>query len=250
MKFSDTLITFFFWCHTGVLESDLLFASSICTFAGHATSCSTAWCISSCPSSGGCGFTSAHQRCIVFAAWVVEAAVSSGWGILSGGARGIDGAAHHERLCRRGTTVAVLGSGLSQLYPTDHTDLFRRIAEQDGCLLSEYEDHAPPRPWRFPQRNRLISGFSDAVFVVQAGEASGSLVTAKIAAEFHGKTVMALPGSACSPEWAGSNRLLRDGALLVNNQDDLLTVLALLQKSAEANAKQNEDDAGSVGKNG
>ncbi|MEL7073855.1 MAG: DNA-processing protein DprA, partial [Planctomycetota bacterium] len=101
----------------------------------------------------------------------------------------------------------------------------------------------------FPQRNRLISAFSDAVFVVQAAEASGSLVTAKIAAEFHGKTVMALPGSACSPEWAGSNRLLRDGALLVNNQDDLLAVLALLQKSAEANAKQNEDDAGSVGKN-
>ena len=182
--------------------------------------------------------------------WVVEAAVSSGWGILSGGARGVDGAAHHECLCRRGTTVAVLGSGLSQLYPPDHADLFRRIAEQDGCLLSEYEDHAPPRPWRFPQRNRLISGFSDAVFVVQAGEASGSLVTAKIAAEFHGKTVMALLGSACCPEWAGSNRLLRDGALLVNNQDDLLTVLALLQKSAEANAKQNEDDAGSVGKNG
>ena len=110
-------------------------------------------------------------------------------------------------------------------------------------MLSEYEDDAPPRPWRFPQRNRLISAFSNAVMVVQAAEKSGGLVTARIAADVHGKTVLAVPGSVGSPEWAGSNRLLRDGALLVAEPEDLVAALALLQPSAEAYAKQDEEDA-------
>lgn len=175
--------------------------------------------------------------------WVVDAAVSSGWGVVSGGARGVDKMAHDECLCRRGITLAVLGSGLSQVYPPEHADLFKKIVEHGGCLLSEYPDDAPPRPWRFPQRNRLISAFSDAVVVVQAAEASGGLVTARIAAESHGKTILAVPGSACSPEWAGSNRLLRDGALVVADRDDLRAALSLLQKSAVANAQQDEEDA-------
>ena len=175
--------------------------------------------------------------------WVVDAAVSSGWGVVSGGARGVDRMAHDECLCRRGITLAVLGSGLSQMYPPEHADLFKKIVEHGGCLLSEYEDDAPPRPWRFPQRNRLISAFSDAVIVVQAAEASGGLVTARIAAESHGKTILAVPGSACSPEWAGSNRLLRDGALVAADRDDLRAALSLLQESAVANAQQDEEDA-------
>ena len=175
--------------------------------------------------------------------WVVDAAVSSGWGVVSGGARGVDRMAHDECLCRRGITLAVLGSGLSQVYPPEHADLFKKIVEHGGCLLSEYEDDAPPRPWRFPQRNRLISAFSDAVIVVQAAEASGGLVTARIAAESHGKTILAVPGSACSPEWAGSNRLLRDGALVAADRDDLRAALSLLQESAVANAQQDEEDA-------
>lgn len=175
--------------------------------------------------------------------WVVDAAVSSGWGVVSGGARGVDRMAHDECLCRRGITLAVLGSGLSQVYPPEHADLFKKIVEHGGCLLSEYEDDAPPRPWRFPQRNRLISAFSDAVIVVQAAEASGGLVTARIAAESHGKTILAVPGSACSPEWAGSNRLLSDGALVAADRDDLRAALSLLQESAVANAQQDEEDA-------
>ena len=182
--------------------------------------------------------------------WIVDVAVSSGWGVLSGGARGIDGEAHHECLKRGGVTAAVLGSGLACLYPPEHADLFRKIVELGGCVLSEYEDDAPPRPWRFPQRNRLISALSNAVMVMQAAEKSGGLITARIAADLHGKTVFAVPGLVGSPEWAGSNRLLRDGALLVAEPEDLLAALSLLQSSAEANAKQDEDDASSRQKDG
>ena len=175
--------------------------------------------------------------------WIVEAAVSSGWGVLSGGARGIDCQAHRECLRQRGITVVVLGSGLDRLYPPEHSRLFRKVVAQGGCLLSEYEDDAPPRPWRFPQRNRLISGLSNAVILVQAAERSGGLVTARIAADVHGKTVLAVPGSVGSSAWAGSNRLLRDGALLVAEPEDLAAALALLKPSAESDAKQDEKDA-------
>ena len=176
--------------------------------------------------------------------WIVDAAVSSGWGILSGGARGIDGEAHRECLKRCGVTVAILGSGLSCLYPPEHAGLFRKIVEQGGGVLSEYDDDAPPRPWRFPQRNRLISGFSNAVMVVQAAAKSGGLGTARIAADIHGKTVLAVPGLASSPEWAGSNRMLRDGALLVSEPEDLVAALSLLRPSAEASAEHDKKKPG------
>ena len=117
-------------------------------------------------------------------------------------------------------------------------------------MLSEYEDDAPPRPWRFPHRNRLISAFSNAVMVVKAADRSGGLLTARIAADVHGKTVLAVPGSVASPEWAGSNRLLQDGALLVAEPEDLVAALALLQPSAEADAKQDQKDTGSRQKEG
>ena len=117
-------------------------------------------------------------------------------------------------------------------------------------MLSEYEDDAPPRPWRFPKRNRLISAFSNAVMVVQAADRSGGLLTARTAADVHGKTVLAVPGSVDSPELAGSNRLLQDGALLVAEPEDLVAVLALLQPSAEADAKRDQEDTGSRQKEG
>ena len=117
-------------------------------------------------------------------------------------------------------------------------------------MLCEYEDDAPPRAWRFPLRNRLISAFSNAVMVVQAADRSGGLLTTRIAADVHGKTVLAVPGSVASPEWAGSNHLLQDGALLVAEPEDLVAALALLQPSAEADAKQNQEDTGSRQKEG
>lgn len=190
------------------------------------------------------------QAAVASVPWIVDTAVSSGWALLSGGARGIDGEVHRECLRQGGVTAVVLGSGLDRPYPPEHAGLFRRVVAQGGCVLSEYEDDAPPRPWRFPQRNRLISAFSNAVMVVQAAEKSGGLVTARIAADVHGKTVLAVPGSVGSPEWAGSNRLLRDGALLVAEPQDLVAALALLQPSAEADAKQDQEDARSGQKDG
>ena len=172
--------------------------------------------------------------------WMVKGAISAGWGIISGGARGIDAAAHRECLRLCGCTAVVLGSGLSQCYPPEHAGLFRAIVASGGCLLSEYEDDAPPRPWRFPRRNRLISALCRALVVVQAAEKSGSLSTARIASEQHGKTVMAIPGATGSADWVGSNRLLRDGALLVTDQEDLEVCLGMLQPSAETNAEHNE----------
>ena len=176
--------------------------------------------------------------------WIVDAAVSAGWGIISGGARGIDTAAHHACLCCNGLTLAVLGSGLSQPYPPENSKFFREIVAAGGCLVSEYEDDAPPRPCRFPRRNRLISALSQALVVVQAADKSGALSTARIAAEHHGKTVMAVPGECGSPEWAGSNRLLRDGALLITDRQDVDVSLAMLQRSAESKADHNERDGG------
>ena len=144
----------------------------------------------------------------------------------------------------------VLGSGLDRPYPREHAGLFRRVVEQGGCALSECEDGVPPRPWRFPQRNRLISAFSSAVIVVKAAEKYGGMITSRIAAEVHGKTVLAVPGSVASPAWAGSNRLLRDGALLVAEPEDLVAALALLQPSAEVDAKQDQEDSRSRQKEG
>ena len=95
------------------------------------------------------------QTAVSSVPWIVDAAVSSGWALLSGGARGVDGEVHRECLRRGGVTAVVLGSGLDRPYPPEHADLFRRVVAQGGCVLSEYEDDAPPRPWRFPQRNRL-----------------------------------------------------------------------------------------------
>ena len=117
-------------------------------------------------------------------------------------------------------------------------------------MLSEYENDAPPWPCRFPHRNRLISAFSNAVMVVKAADRSGGLLTARIAADVHGKTVLAVPGSVASQEWAGSNRLLQDGALLVAEPEDLVAALVLLQPSAEADAKQYQEDTGSRQKEG
>ena len=190
------------------------------------------------------------QTAVSSVPWIVDAAVSSGWALLSGGARGVDCEVHRECLRRGGITSVVLGSGLDRPYPSEHAGLFRKVVEQGGCVLSEYEDDAPPRPWRFPRRNRLISGLSKAVMVVQAAEKSGGLITARIAADVHGKTVLAVPGSVGSTEWAGSNRLLRDGALLVAEAEDLVAALALLQPSAEADAKQDQEDTRSRQKDG
>lgn len=156
----------------------------------------------------------------------------SGLGIVSGLARGIDAAAHRAA-ARHGVTVAVLGSGIANPYPVGHRGLVELILERGGLLLSEYSPFAPALKHHFPERNRLISGLSAAVVVVEAGEHSGSLITARMALE-QGREVLAVPGAVTSPVSRGCHRLLRDGAGLVESAADVLQALGLADRAAEA----------------
>jgi DNA processing protein len=140
--------------------------------------------------------------------------------VVSGLARGADGAAHRGCLAAGGATVAVLGSGPDVIYPPEHAALAASIC-QDGAVVSELGPGAPPLPEHFPLRNRLISGISLAVVVVEASERSGSLITARCALE-QGRDVMAVPGSVLGGRNRGSHALLKDGAKVVETADDIL----------------------------
>ncbi len=143
--------------------------------------------------------------------------------VVSGMARGVDGAAHRGALQAEGATVAVLGSGVDVAYPGEHADLLLRIATV-GAVVSELPPGTPPLPRNFPLRNRIISGLSRAVVVVEAHDKSGSLITARCALE-QGRDVMAVPGNALSGRNRGSHALLKDGAKLVEGADDILEEL-------------------------
>ncbi|MCC5861186.1 MAG: DNA-processing protein DprA [Gammaproteobacteria bacterium] len=143
--------------------------------------------------------------------------------ITSGLARGVDAAAHEGALAAGGDTLAVLGGGLDTIYPADHRDLGERIAAS-GLLVSEYPPGTPPRRGHFPARNRLISALALGVLVVEAALRSGSLITARLAAE-QGREVFAIPGSIHNPMARGCHRLIRDGARLVETCEDILTEL-------------------------
>lgn len=143
--------------------------------------------------------------------------------VTSGLAQGVDAEAHRGALDAGGRTVAVLGSALDRVYPAGHRSLAERIAEQ-GALVSEFPFGTPPAPWNFPWRNRIISGLSLGVLVVEAADRSGSLVTARLAAD-QGREVFAVPGSILNPLTAGCHRLLRDGAKLVERVEDVLEEL-------------------------
>jgi DNA processing protein len=144
--------------------------------------------------------------------------------VLSGLARGIDGAAHEGALAVGGATVAVLGSGLDVAYPAEHTELQRRIAER-GCLVTEFLPDEGPRRHHFPRRNRLLAALARGVVVVEAAADSGALITVDHALDL-GRPVMAFPGPALHPAYDGSNRLLRDGAVLVFDAGDVWRGLA------------------------
>lgn len=143
--------------------------------------------------------------------------------VVSGGARGIDTAAHEGALEGKGKTVAVLGCGLSVVYPPENRDLFAEIIK-DGAVISEFPMNAKPESWHFPPRNRIISGISAAVVVVEAAARSGSLITARMALE-QNREVFAVPGSVASPKSAGTHQLIRQGACLVESARDVLDVL-------------------------
>ena len=143
--------------------------------------------------------------------------------VTSGLARGVDSSAHRGSLDAGGPTIAVLGSGLDKVYPSEHENLAQMIAN-NGVVVSELGPGGMPLPENFPLRNRIISGISLAVVVVEASEKSGSLITARCAME-QGRDVMAVPGSILSGRNRGSHSLLKDGAKVVETADDILEEL-------------------------
>ncbi len=155
-----------------------------------------------------------------------EAVSRAGWWVVSGLAKGIDGAAHRGSL--RGPTpgIAVLGSGVDVWYPRAHRDLGLSLLEAGGAVWSEAPPGARPLGWRFPPRNRLISGIAQAVVVVEAGVKGGALVTARMALE-QGRDIFATPGDVGRSSSVGCNLLVRDGAFPVLDADDLVESLEL-----------------------
>ena len=145
--------------------------------------------------------------------------------VVSGLARGVDSSAHRGALEGGGKTIAVLGTGIDRVYPAENAGLTEEIAAT-GLLVTEFPLESPPEDWHFPRRNRIISGLSKAVLVVEAREKSGSLITARLAAE-QGRDVMAVPGSIVGGRNRGANALLRDGAKLVESAVDILQELGM-----------------------
>lgn len=177
----------------------------------------------------------------MMASSLAQGLAALGLTIVSGLAIGIDTAAHKGTL-ENGRTIAVLGSGLAHIYPASNTRLATQICEQGGSLMSEYPLTTPPSKWTFPQRNRIISGLSRGVIVVEAPQRSGALITARLAME-QGREVFAIPGNATSTASVGTNALINDGAKLVTCVDDVVSEfpdLAALTKPSAKTQQQRE----------
>ena len=155
-------------------------------------------------------------------------AAELGWSVVSGLARGIDGAGQQGAVAARGHCHAVLGSGIDVVYPRSHRGLYRSIIDAGGAVSSEFPPGTPPEAWRFPTRNRIIAGLSDVLLVVEAAKKGGALITAGIALEY-GVPVYAVPGDVDRPASIGTNLLIRDGAFPILGPDDLGQVLDLLE---------------------
>jgi len=172
------------------------------------------------PSPGG----ARHARCFA------RALAETGLAVTSGLALGIDAAAHRGALEGGGLTLAVAGTGLDQTYPRSHQPLAEAILDQGGALASEFPTGTPPQAANFPRRNRIISGLSLGVLVVEAALRSGSLITARMALE-QGREVFALPGSINDPLARGCNSLIKQGAKLVETVDDILDEFSIARAS-------------------
>ena len=147
--------------------------------------------------------------------------------VISGLARGVDGLAHKSALSAGGRTIAVLGSGVDRIYPPEHRNLAEEMCA-NGAVISDYAPGTPPDGVNFPPRNRIISGLSLAVVVVEAGKKSGALITAQFAAE-QGRDVFAVPGNVHAPQSIGTNQLIQDGARPLLQPRDVLEALNLQQ---------------------
>ena len=147
--------------------------------------------------------------------------------IISGLARGIDSAAHRGALNGKGITLAVLGCGPDIVYPRENARLMQQIIEK-GAIITEFPPGTLPQPWHFPSRNRIISGLSNAVLVVEAAVKSGALITADFALE-QGREVMAVPGNINNAKSIGTNKLIQQGAALITNTQDIMNELGIKQ---------------------
>lgn len=154
--------------------------------------------------------------------------------IISGMAKGIDTFAHETSLNNESYTCAVLGSGLDVIYPKENQKIFNKIAE-NGAVISEFLPGTPPYAHNFPLRNRIISALSDIIIVIEAGEKSGSLITANLALE-QGKEVMAVPGSIFSYESKGTNKLIKDGAYPLTCSKDIFDLIGIEMKNKKNTA--------------
>lgn len=160
----------------------------------------------------------------------------NGVSVVSGLARGVDAAAHQSALNTGGRTLAVLGSGVDRIYPPEHRRLAESIQEH-GAVVSDYPPGTPPDGINFPPRNRIISGLSLAVVIIEAGERSGALITAGFAAD-QGRDVFAVPGSILAPQSIGTNRLIQNGARPLLDPKEILEVLDLTLGLERREARQ------------
>ena len=171
------------------------------------------------------------RRCTTYgkrlAAAYGRAIGEAGWCLVSGLARGVDGAAHEGTVAASARGVAVLGCGIDVAYPPEHAFLGRRLLDLGGAIVTEYPPGTPPEGWRFPPRNRIISGLAAAVVVVEAGVKGGALITAGTALA-QGIPVFAVPGDVGRASSQGTNLLIRDGAHPVLDADDLIAELELI----------------------
>ena len=165
-----------------------------------------------------------------------QAFAEAGLTVISGLAAGVDACAHEGALAGGGPTVAVVGTGPDLVYPSRHRELAARIAAH-GAMVSEYAPGTPSRPENFPQRNRILAGLARGTLVVEAALQSGSLITARLAAE-SGREVFAIPGSVDSPQSRGCHALIRQGALLVEQPQDVLQELGWAPAAPAASAVQ------------
>lgn len=176
---------------------------------------------------------------------IAFALASHGIVVASGLAIGIDAAAHRAALEAGTPTVAILGSGISRsvLYPPQNRDLADKIIAAGGAIISEYEPDASPEIWTFPARNRIIAGIAHAIIVVEAGEKSGALITARFAAEY-GRDVFAVPGAITSDLSRGTNALIKQGAAPILSPDDILEALGIVSVPSREtqNAKASPDE--------
>jgi DNA processing protein len=171
-----------------------------------------------------------------FAKFFAEAGIT----VLSGGARGIDREAHESALEAGGNTVAVLGSGLLRPYPPEHGKLYSKITKK-GLLISEFNPFTPPYPWNFPRRNRIVSGLSRALLVIEAPKNSGAMITARWAST-QGREVFVIPGDVDRKTFEGNHTLIRNGCILVTSPEELLIDLGYMvpQKTGKEELSQDE----------